>query len=123
MDLNEDLLSLDIPLPPDIARRKAVGDLAGAIRLIDRYLERDCPELAPRLRCEKVRLERLSRDYPYDRAAAIARMREEWPDPVQPTFDTGEQRPHIVFTPFLRLLYHIKEGLAAGQSFFFFFLR
>ena len=91
--------------------------------MIDRYLERDCPELAPRLRCEKVRLERLSRDYPYDRAAAIARMREEWPDPVQPTFDTGEQRPHIVFTPFLRLLYHIKEGLTAGQSFFFFFLR
>lgn len=44
-------------------------------------------------------------------------------DPVQPTFDTGEQRPHIVFTPCLRLLYHIKEGLTAGQSFFFFFLR
>ena len=88
MNLNEDFLSLDIPLPPDVARRKVMGDLAGAIRLIDRYLEQDQPELAPRLRAEKARLERLPRDYPYDRAAALALMREEWPDLTEAQFDS-----------------------------------
>ena len=88
MNLNEDFLSLDIPLPPDIARRKAMGDLEGALRLIDRCLEKDLPEMAPRLRCEKIRLERLPRDYPYDRAAAMALMREEWPDMTEEQFDT-----------------------------------
>ena len=87
MNLNEDFLSLDLPLPPDVARRKAMGDLAGALRLIDRYLGRNQPELAPRLRAEKARLERLPRDYPYDRAAALAQMREEWPDLTEAQFD------------------------------------
>ena len=65
MTKSDDFLSLHIPLPPNIARRKAAGDLAGAARLIDRYLALDCqPELAPRLRVEKLRLERLARNYP-----------------------------------------------------------
>ena len=63
MNLNEDFLSLDIPLPPDVARRKAMGDLDGALRLIDRYLNQDQTELAPRLRAEKARLLRLSRPW------------------------------------------------------------
>ena len=87
MNLNEDFLSLDIPLPPDVERRKAMGDLKGALNLIERYLGENDPILAPRLRVEKVRLQRLHRDYPYDRAAAIALMREEWSDMTEAQFD------------------------------------
>ena len=34
---NEAMTALTIPLPGDIARRKAIGDLEGALRLIDVY--------------------------------------------------------------------------------------
>ena len=39
MNQNKDFLYLHIPLPADITRRKAMGDLDGAIRLIDRRLD------------------------------------------------------------------------------------
>lgn len=117
MTKNDDFLSLHIPLPPDIARRKAAGDLAGAARLIDRYLALDCqPELAPRLRVEKLRLERLERNYPYDRAAALALVRAEWPEFTGAQFDAlvdggridwryigGEVRYHDAFLDSARL--------------------
>ena len=38
---NEAMTALTIPLPGDIARRKAIGDLEGALRLIDVYLSRN----------------------------------------------------------------------------------
>lgn len=89
MTQNDDFRHLLTALPPDVARRKAAGDLAGAIRLIHRYLAHDCQgELAPRLRAEKLRLERLPRDYPYDRAAALALTRGEWPEITDGQFDT-----------------------------------
>ena len=60
MSKNRDFSVLHYELPPNIARCKEHGDLKNAIRLIDLALERnDRPELAPRLRCERIRLERL----------------------------------------------------------------
>lgn len=88
MSKNKDFAFLHYPLPPDIARRKEYGDIAGAIRLIDKALERgDQPELAPRLRCERIRLQRLPLNYnlPLDQAKAM--MREEWPDMTDAQFD------------------------------------
>ena len=50
MTKNDAFLHLNDPLPADIARRKEMGDLAGAIRLIDQRLaSRTQPLLALRL--------------------------------------------------------------------------
>ena len=55
-----------------------MGDLQGALRLIDQALASGRqPELAPRLRAERVRLERLPGDYPYTRAQALDMIRAE----------------------------------------------
>ena len=57
---NEAFLHLMDALPADVARRKAMGDIQGALRLIEGYLAQDCQrELFPRLEAEKMRLERL----------------------------------------------------------------
>lgn len=88
MTKNNDFSHLFTALPPEIARRKVMGDLEGALRLIDRDLARDSLGLlAPRLRAERVRLERLPRDYPYNRAAALALLRVEWPELTEERFD------------------------------------
>ncbi len=42
--------------------------------------------------------------YSYTSTARYAGPLAFTPDPVQPAFDTGEEAPHIVFTPFLRAL-------------------
>lgn len=81
MTKNDDFSFLHYELPPDIVRRREAGDLSGAIRLIDLALTRnDRPELAPRLRCERIRLERLPENYPYSEEETKAMMRAEWPD-------------------------------------------
>ena len=50
MTKNEDFRYLCVDLPGDIARRKAAGDLSGALRLVEARLAGDCePELAARL--------------------------------------------------------------------------
>ena len=88
MSNNLDFLRLNDALPGDIARRKAMGDLAGAIRLIDARLAAGLqPELAPRLRVERMRLERLPDDYPYTRAQALEQIRSEWPACTEAQFD------------------------------------
>ena len=49
MTKNEDFRYLCVDLPGDIARRKAAGDLSGALRLVEARLAGDCePELAAR---------------------------------------------------------------------------
>ena len=56
---NKDYLYLHFPLPADVARRVAAGELDRARDLIRGYLDRGCtPELAARLRCEEDRLAR-----------------------------------------------------------------
>ena len=88
MNKNRAFLSLNDPLPADIARRKEIGDLAGALALIDRRLaEGGQPLLAPRLEVERLRLNRLRQDYPYSREAALAALRAEWPRCTQAQFD------------------------------------
>lgn len=80
MTKNDSFLHLNDPLPADIARRKEMGDLAGAIRLIDQRLASHTqPLLTPRLEAERLRLTRLPGDYPYSRAEALAMIRAEWP--------------------------------------------
>ena len=126
MNKNEDFLYLHLPLPADIARRKAMGDLDGAIRLIDRRLDRDGPEglLSPRLRAERARLERLPGDYPYTRAQALEVIRAEWPDCTEAQFDelvdggridwrciNGEVRCHEDFLDCTRLYPKEAPGL------------
>ena len=51
--------------------------------------------------------------YSYTRTARYADPMGFAPDPVQPAFDTGEQAPHILFTPALRAL---AAQLTAGVS-------
>ena len=81
MTNNQDFASLCFALPPDIARRKEAGDLDGALRLIDRALvQENVPDMAARLRCERIRLERLPKCYPYSEEEAKALLRREWAD-------------------------------------------
>lgn len=88
MTRNSAFLHLNEPLPADIARRKEMGDLEGAIRLIDRRLA-ECrqPLLAPRLEVERLRLSRLPGDYPYTRQQALDLVRAEWPQFTDQQFD------------------------------------
>lgn len=96
MSRNQDFAFLHYDLPPDIARRKAAGDLKGAIRLIDIALGKaQQPEMAARLRCERVRLERLPQNYPYSQDEAKAMMRQEWPDMTDAQFQHLLDAGHI----------------------------
>lgn len=88
MTQNDDYRYLHLPLPADVARRVAAGDLDRARKLIEDYLARPCQSaLAARLRCEENRLARLESNYPYDRSAALALVREEWSDFTEGQFD------------------------------------
>lgn len=85
---NEAFLHLNDALPADIARRRDMGDLAGALRLIDARLSSGVqPLLAPRLEAERLRLTRLPYDYPYTRPEAVALVRAEWPGFTEAQFD------------------------------------
>lgn len=127
---NLDLFRLNDDLPGDIARRKAAGDLAGAIRLIDARLAKgDQPDLAPRLRAERRRLELLPWDYPLTREEAIAQVRAEWPGFTGEQFDAlvddgridwryidGEPRFHDRFLGSLRLYPKLAPGLRQEEQ-------
>ena len=130
MNRNEAFLYLNEPLPADIARRKEMGDLAGAIRLIDRRLEQ-CrqPLLAPRLEAERLRLNRLPRDYPYSRKEALSMIRAEWPQCTEEQFDAlvdggridwrmidGELRCHERFLESLRIYPKEAPGLKQEET-------
>lgn len=52
--------------------------------------------------------------YSYTQTARYADPLDFVPDPVQPDFDTGEEAPHIVFTPYLRALAaQLTEGVTS----------
>ncbi len=129
-DKNLDFAHLCTRLPGDIARRKAAGDLEGALRLINRRLEEDLqPELAPRLRLERRRLELLPYDYPLTREEALAQVRAEWPECTEGQFDAlvddgridwrylhGEPRFHDRFLGSLRLYPKLAPGLRQEEE-------
>ena len=89
MGINELFRHLNIGLPEDIARRKSQGDLEGAIRLMDLWLARnDIPEaLRGCLTVQREMTSRLSLDYPYTRAEALALVRKHIPDFTEEEFD------------------------------------
>lgn len=127
---NLDFFRLNDDLPGDIARRKAAGDLEGAIRLIDARLARgDQPDLLQRLRAERRRLELLPADYPLTREEAISQVRAEWPEFTGEQFDAlvedgridwryihGEPRFHSRFLASLRLYPYLAPGLKQEQE-------
>ncbi len=78
---NDDFRHLDDGLPADIARLKASGELARAVRLIECELDAGTrPELAPCLRAERARMLRTPLDFSVTRERAVAQVREEWPE-------------------------------------------
>ena len=86
MGPNDLVLSLSAALPEDIARAKEAGYFEEALSLIDARLERELPQMMRRrLICEKERLRRLPRQYPYDRDEVLALCRE-----VMPGFTDGD---------------------------------
>lgn len=98
MDIEKATHSLDMPLPEDILKRKWAGDLKGAIAAIDLRLQQDLPEgLRWRLIVEKERLRRLPTQYPWDRAQAIAKLRELAPAVTDERFDELELAGKIDF--------------------------
>ena len=122
---NEAFLHLNDALPADIARRRDMGDLAGALQLIDARLSSGVqPLLAPRLEAERLRLTRLPYDYPYTRPEAVALVRAEWPGFTEAQFDAlldggridwrmvdGELRVHREFLESLRIYPKEAPGL------------
>ena len=117
MSKNLDFAHLNDTLPGDLPRRVAMGDIEGALRLIDAALAENVqPELAPRLRVERLRLSRLEADYPLSREEALAQVRAEWPEFTEEQLDEltdagridwrcvrGERRFHDRFLSSLRL--------------------
>ena len=89
MNQNEMFRFLSVGLPEDIARRKAWGDLEGAIRLIDRELRRqDLPEaLRNCMTVEREIMCRIPEDYPLTLADALAEIRQHIPDFTEKEFD------------------------------------
>ena len=72
MNIKQCVESLSMPLPEDILKRKWAGDLAGAVKAIDRRLQEELPDmLRARLVCEKERIRRLPTQYPWNREQAL----------------------------------------------------
>lgn len=125
MNQNADFRHLMDALPADVARRKAAGDISGALRLIGGYLANPAQaELFPRLRAEKLRLSRLGGDYCLTREEAIDMVRAEWPDFTGEQFDAlvdnrridwryveGQVRYHDRFLSCIRLYPREAPGL------------
>lgn len=130
MTKNQDFSHLNDPLPPDIAQRKGMGDIEGALRLLDAALASNAqPELAPRLRVERMRLPLLPADYTLDRAQAIAALQKEWPGCTEAQFDAlvdggrvdwrcvgGKAMFHGRFVETLRLYPQLAPGLRQGPE-------
>lgn len=99
MDIDACVQALSLPLPEDILKRKWAGDLDGAARAIDlRLAQAELPAmLRQRLLCEKERLRRLPTQYPWDRAQALAKLRELAPDVTEEAFDRLELEGRVDF--------------------------
>lgn len=97
MNQNDDIRYLDIGLPEDIARLKAVGDIDNALRLIDMHLA-DPNTTAPLAACMRVQREimlRLPRNYPYTFETAMACIRKDIPDFTEDEFHALEDMNKI----------------------------
>ncbi len=85
---NKNLDALSAPLPEDIARMIAHGDLNTAARAIDRRLEKKLPEMMKeRLRIEKEILALLPLSYPYTKEEAFHLLQENFQDFTEEEFE------------------------------------
>lgn len=73
MNQNDDIRYLDIGLPEDIARLKAVGDIDNALRLIDMHLA-DPNTTAPLAACMRVQREIMLRR----QGTILTRLKPPW---------------------------------------------
>lgn len=90
--------ALALPLPEHILRRKYAGDLEGAARAIQLYLQGELPPmLRDRLLCEQEILRRLPTQYPFDRAQALAKLQAMIPAATEEDFDRWELEGRIDF--------------------------
>lgn len=89
MHINDTFRYLNMGLPEDILRRKLGGDLAGAVRLIDRRLVQDNipEEMRFCMTAEREMISRLPDDYPYTKEQALALVREHIPDFTEEEFE------------------------------------
>ena len=86
-----DLETLSFDLPEDVLKRKWAGDFEGELRLIETMLARDLPAaLRQRLLVEQRIARELPGEYIYDRAAALALIRERIPDYTEEELDAAE---------------------------------
>ena len=84
----EQSCALSLPLPEDIQKRKWAGDLTGAAEAITRRLKKNLPkDLRDRLELELEILKRLPTQYPYNKAQALAVMRESIGDFTEEELD------------------------------------
>ena len=98
MNINQCVDSLSMPLPEDILKRKWAGDFESAIKAIDMRLEKELPPmLRERLICERERIRRLPTQYPWNRAEALAKLREIVPSVTEEQFDRWELEGRIDF--------------------------
>lgn len=75
-----DVKYFDVPLPEDILREKMSGYFDNCIKLIDRRVKRDIPEvLRQRLLLEKEVIERLPQQYPYTKEDVLDMFKEYIP--------------------------------------------
>ena len=83
----EDIESLSVDLPEDIAKRKWYGDFKGTDRLIGLWLEKDIPTgLRKKLVLEREIIKRLPLEYPYSYREAVAKLQEAVPDLTEEEF-------------------------------------
>ncbi len=89
MNINDCFRDLNVGLPEDILRRKLHGDFEGAIRLIDRRLNRDDQPQSLRncLTVQREMMLRTDADYPLSKADALAQVRAHIPDFTEEEFD------------------------------------
>lgn len=99
MNQNDNFRYLNIGLPEDIAAKKTFGDFDGAIKLIELRLQRaDTP--APMRAClvaEREIMRRTPEEYPFTRAEALERLRENIPDFTEEEFDRRVDMGHILW--------------------------
>ena len=97
MNINETLKYMRVGLPEDILRRKMAGDYEGAIRLIDRRLQKsNLPEaLRGNLLVQKKICQDLPSEFPYSRKDALEIIRKDIPDFTEEELDELLDARHI----------------------------
>lgn len=89
MNMNDNFRYLHMGMSEDIIRRKTGGDLKGAVRLIDKHLSGDIPDvLRACLTAEREMILRTPRDFPFTRPEALALVRKHIPDFTEEEFDS-----------------------------------